>query len=303
MPLPYDLKLLGYVLAIAEEGSVSAAARRLRLSQPTLSRQVRELERRLGVELFARAGQGVAATAAGEAFVRRGARVLAEAESLTEDVQLAAQGRTGRLAIAFAGSGINGPLGVALRRVRVELPDVDLRLVEVFDDVEMSEGVLDGSFDVAIQRLPVHDARLSAQMWSREPLSLFLPAGHPLAGRDPIPVAALRDLPLILWPRESSPRAYDEVIALFHRADLVPHVAAVGRTVQTILALVAAGFGGAVMADSYRVLGRQGVVAVRLAGAATTLHLVWRADDRRPLLTQLATILKTTRRDGAPQTT
>jgi DNA-binding transcriptional LysR family regulator len=227
--------------------------------------------------------------------------VLAEANALLDDVQLAAQGRTGRLTIAFAGSGINGPLGAALGHLRVELPEVDLRLVEVFDDVKMSSGVLDSSFDVAVQRLPVHDTRLATRVWTSEPLTLFLPSSHPLAATtEPAPISALSGIPLVLWPREYSPRAYDEIIVLFHRAKLVPRVGAIGRTVQTILALVAAGFGAAIMSDSYSVLRRKGVATRRLAGTATTLHFVWRADDTRPLLTQFWAILDAARLTADP---
>ncbi|MFF5210984.1 LysR family transcriptional regulator [Streptosporangium sp. NPDC000396] len=290
-----DLRLLGYVIVIAEEGSISGAARRLHLTQPTLSRQLRELERRLGVELFARAGRGLVPTAAGEALLRRAVNMLAEAEAALDDVRLAAQGKTGRLTVAFAGSGINGALGEALGRLRVQLPDVDLRLVELFDDAEMSAGVLNGSLDVAVQRLPVRDARLATRVWAREPLTLFLPAAHALAAtREAAPVSILGEIPLVLWPRESSPHAHDEIIALCHRAGIVPRIAARGRSVQTILALVAAGFGAAVMADSYRVLHREGVTPRRLAGTAATLHLVWRADDTGPLLTRFLTALNGT---------
>src|SRR5262245_21122951 len=127
-----ELRLLGYVVAIAEEGGVSGAARRLGLTQPTLSRQLKDLERRLGVELFERDGHHLTPTAAGTALVRRATVLLAEAEATVEDVRLAADGRSGHLTVAFAGSGINGPLGAALGRVRRELPRVTLRLEESF---------------------------------------------------------------------------------------------------------------------------------------------------------------------------
>ncbi|MEU4511162.1 LysR family transcriptional regulator [Nonomuraea wenchangensis] len=301
-----ELRLLGYVVAIAEEGSISGAARRLRLTQPTLSRQLGELERRLGAELFARAGRGLVPTAAGQALLRRAVRMLADAEAALDDVRLAAAGKIGRLTVGFAGSGINGVLGDALGRLRVDLPDVDLRLVELFDDAEMSGGILDGTLDVAVQRLPARDARLATRVWAREPLALFLPAGHPLArSREPAPVSVLGEIPLVLWPRESAPHAHDEITSLCHHAGIVPRVGARGRTVQTILALVAAGFGGAVMASSYRVLHREGVVPRRLTGTATTLHLVWRAGDASPLLARfLAAVdsVKARHRDEGPGT-
>jgi DNA-binding transcriptional LysR family regulator len=302
-----DLRLLGYVVAIAEEGSISGAARRLRLTQPTLSRQLGELERRLGAELFARAGRGLVPTAAGQALLRRAVRMLADAETLIDDVRLAAAGKTGRLTVGFAGSGINGVLGDALGRLRAQFPDIDLSLMELFDDAEMSAGVLDGSLDVAVQRLPVRDARLATRIWAREPLTVFLPSGHPLARtREPAPVSVLGEIPLVLWPREAAPHAHDEITSLCHHAGIVPRVGARGRSVQTILALVAAGFGAAVMADSYRVLRREGVTPRRLAGTATSLHLVWPAGNMSPLLTRFMTVLDTVKarhRDDGPKTT
>ncbi|WP_327292758.1 LysR family transcriptional regulator [Streptomyces sp. NBC_01198] len=287
-----ELRLLAYVVAIAEEGSISGAARRLHLTQPTLSRQLRETEDRLGVVLFARQGRGLAPTPAGEVLVRRAVTLLAEAESTLRDVRLAAQGMSGHLTVTFAGSGINGPLGGALSRVRRELPRVELQLQESFNDAEMSAGVLDGRFDLAVQRLPMRDARLSTQVWWQEPLTLFLPAGHPLAqSAEPAPLAALGQIPLVVWPRDVSPRSYDEIIALCHSAGVVPQISAEGRSVQTLLALVAARFGAAVLADSHRALRRVGVTPRPLAGTTTTLHLAWRTGDANPLTERIRTVL------------
>lgn len=294
-----ELRLLSYVVAIAEESSISAAARRLHVTQPTLSRQLRELEAQLGTELFEREGRGVVPTAAGTALVRRAATVLAAAEAALEDVRLAAEGRSGQLTVTFAGSGINGALGAALGRVRRELPRVELRLEESFSDTEMSTGVLGGRCDIAVQRLPIRDTRLATQVWWQEPLAMFLPSGHPLAhGSGPAPLEALGRIPLVLWPRDVSPQSHDEILALCQRAGVTPRIGAEGRSVQTVLALVAAGFGAAVMSDSHRALRRVGVTARPLAGTRTTLHLVWRRDDRNPLVERFRAVLADIRSDG-----
>ncbi|MFC5828361.1 LysR family transcriptional regulator [Nonomuraea insulae] len=287
-----ELRLLTYVVTIAEEGSLSGAARRLHLTQPTLSRQLRELERQVGGPLFARTGRGLTPTPAGEALVRRARTVLTEAQAALDDARLAGQGLSGQFTITFAGSGINGPLGAALGRLRRELPRVDLRLRESFSDAEMSDAVLNGQCDLAVQRLPARDARLTTRTWWHEPLTLFLPAGHPLAyGGEPAPLSALGQIPLVIWPREVSTRSYDEIIALCHQAGVVPRIGAEGRSSQTLLALVAAGFGAAVLADSHRALRRVGVTPRPLAGTTTTLHLVWRADDTGPLLQRVRNTL------------
>ncbi|MDI2127708.1 LysR family transcriptional regulator [Yinghuangia seranimata] len=291
-----ELRLLAYVVAIAEAGTVSGAARALGLTQPTLSRQLRDLEHRLDTPLFEREGRALVPTPAGAALVDRARRVLTEAESLFDDVRLAAQGRSGTLTVTFAGSGINGPLGPTLARLRRELPRVSLRLVESFNDEEMSQGVLDGTFDIAVQRLPAPDRRLAARPWWREPLTLFLPQAHPLAqGPRPLPAAppeALGRIPLVLWPRAVSPPSYDEIIALCHRAGVVPRIEAEGRSVQTVLALVAAGFGAGVLADSMRVLRRVGVVARPIEGTTTVQHVVCRAGDDNPLVTRFLDVAR-----------
>lgn len=297
-----DLRLLGYVVAIAEAGGVSQAARRLRLSQPTLSRQLHALERRLGTQLFHREGRSLTPTPAGDALVSRARGLLAEAESTLGEVRLAARGLSGRVTLVFAGSGINGPLGAALGRLRTTLPDVDLRLVESFDDEEMSEGVREGRYDLAVQRLPARDPGLTSQSWWTEPLALYLPATHPLAqglAGTPAELTVLGEIPLVIWPREVSPRSYDEILALAHSAGVTPSIAARGHSVQTLLALVAAGFGAAVLTDSHRVLRRTGVLVRPLAGTRTTLHLTRRATAPDPLLTRvLATLNAST--SGTP---
>ncbi|MEU2392854.1 LysR family transcriptional regulator [Streptomyces sp. NPDC007369] len=295
MAVDLELRLLTYVVAVAEEGTVSGAARRLNLTQPTLSRQLRDLERRLDTELFARTGRGLRPTPAGRALADRARAVLAEADAALQDVRQAARGRTGRLTVAFAGSGINGPLGAALGKVRTHLPDVDLRLIESFNDEEMSQGVLDGTYDIAVQRLPLPDHRLRVRPWWREPLTLFLPEDHRLArGRrplPPVPARTLGEVPLVLWPREVSPRSYDEIVALARRSGVSPLIAAEGRSVPTVLALVAAGFGAAVLADSLRVLRRVGVTPRPIADTVTTLHLVWHAERETAVLDRFLALL------------
>ena len=96
-----------------------------------------------------------------------------------------------------------------------------------------------------------------------------------------------------MWPREVSPHSYDEIIALCDHAGVTPRIGAEGRSVQTVLALVAAGFGAAVMSDSHRALRRVGVRARPLEGTSTTLHMVWRANDANPLVERFRSVLAT----------
>ena len=289
-----ELRMLRYIVAIAECGTIAAAAERLHVTQPTLGRQVRDFERRLGATLFIRENRRMVPTSAGAALLVRARAILDEAQTAEREVRLVATGLRGRLTVTFAGSSINGPLASALANFRRRLPDVDLHLVESFDDAEMSAGVLDGRYDVAVQRLPAPDDRLRTWLWWQEPMTLFLPSDHALTREQSVlPLAALGQVPLVLWPRESSPLSYDEIMALCRRADVTPQVAAEARTVQTLLALASVGLGAAVLADSFRALSRQGVTPRPLADTLTRNLLVWRPDAGNPLIERFRDVIAT----------
>ncbi|MFI5730980.1 LysR family transcriptional regulator [Kribbella sp. NPDC051587] len=282
-----ELRLLSYVVAVAEAGSVAQAADALHITQPTLSRQLRDLERRLGAKLFTRENRRTVPTAAGAALVERARVLLANAAAAEQQVRDIAAGRRGRLTLTFAGSGINGPLAGALAAFRATLPDVTLNLVESFNDAAMSTAVLDGEADIAVQRLPAADVQLVTRLWWHEPMTAFLPAGHALAqSTGEIKAAELGQVPLVIWPREESSQSYDEIMMIFRTADATPVIGAEARTVQTLLALASAGFGAAILADSFRALGRYGVVPRTIKGTSTRMYLVWRRDNPNPLVEQ-----------------
>lgn len=292
MPIKHSLHVMEYIVAIADAGSVSAAARALRVGQPTLSRQLAALERSVGAELFDRSAAGAAATPAGEAFVARARRALAEAAAIDDEVRLARDGMTGMLGIAFSASAINGPLAPVLQRLRKDLPLLDLQLHEVFDDLALTAGVRDGEYDIAVHRLPLRDPALRTTAWAREGMSVFLPEHHPVAVLDsPLPPDVLRGLPLVMWDRADSPRAFDEIMAIYQRIDATPHIAVTAHSGQSILALVSAGFGAAIMTDSYRNLRRAGVVVRSLSGLETTIYLTTRASRPGPHVERAAALM------------
>ncbi|WP_028936419.1 LysR family transcriptional regulator [Pseudonocardia spinosispora] len=286
-----ELRLLAYVVAVADAGSVAGAAEALHITQPTLSRQLRDLERRLGARLFVREPRRTIVTPAGAALVAR-ARVLLDGAAAAErEVREVAAGRRGRLVLTFAGSGINGPLADALARFRAAMPRVTLTLAESFDDTAMSEGVAEGDYDIAVQRLPAADPRLRTLHWWQEPMTAFLPADHELArSADELAPSELARVPLVVWPRAESPQSYDEIMAIYRAGGVAPTIAAEARTVQTLLALASVGFGAAILADSFRALGRHGVVARTVRGTTTRISLVWHRDTLNPLVARFIDI-------------
>ena len=266
-----ELRLLRAFGAVAEELHFGRAARRLYVSQPSLSRAVRELERALGVELFARTSREVRLTAAGEALSEELPRLFAEQERVLERAQRVGRGETGVLRVAFLASATNVLLPAVVRTFRNAFPAVALTLEETLDEAAL-EGVLGRRFDVALVRSRRDDPRLAFERLLTEPLCLVVPADHRLARRRRARYEDIRQDGLILWPRKAAPESFDDVIEGCRRAGFSPTVVQETEGPYTILALVAAGVGVSVLAGSYEALRGDDVAFVPLAGRKTVLY-------------------------------
>jgi DNA-binding transcriptional LysR family regulator len=200
-----DLRMLEYFVAVVEEGSISAGARRAMVAQPSVTVAVQRLERELGGPLLERSAAGVVPTEAGRTVLARARRVLRTVEQLRAD---AAHARTGRstftigLVCGRASAGeLTGPI---LDAFRMAYPDLSLRVREL-DFAEQFEDVLDGTVDVALVRSPYEHDELSMDPLFTEPSVLIAGPDHPLAGAKEICVEAVaneRFLEVTHAPRE-----------------------------------------------------------------------------------------------------
>jgi DNA-binding transcriptional LysR family regulator len=272
-----ELRLLRAFEAVADELHFGRAARRLYLSQPSLSRAVRELERAMGAALFARTSREVRLTPAGAALKRELPGLLTEYERVLEHARRSGRGEAGELRLAFLPSATTVVLPPVVRAFRSTFPEVALALSETLDD-EALEGVLARRFDVALVRTKRRQPELAFAPLVREPLCLVVAADHRLARRRRVRYEDLRDDGLVLWPRVDAPESFDDVIEGCRRAGFSPTVLQEAHGAYTILGLVAAGVGVSVLAGSYEALRRADVAFVPLAGRRTTLQAVWRTD-------------------------
>lgn len=283
-----ELRGLAYFRAVAQEGHFGRAAARLGLSQPPLSIQVRQLEERLGLQLLERRRTGVVPTAAGHALVRELDAFFPRYAQMLERVRAAARGEVGALRIGFVTPAEYSFLPAGLREFRQLHPGIGLVLHEMTSDAQF-DALRDGELDAGFAMLPVPHRGLAWRRVLREPLLLALPASHPAArtgaGR-PLRLARVADLPLLVFPRDKAPVLHDEILALFARAGLSPVIGQEAIQMPTIVSLVAAGLGMAVVPASLRNLGRTGVVYREPAGRAAHVEvgLAWRADDASPAL-------------------
>ena len=275
-----DTRKLNVFIAVAEELHFGRAARRLHISQPPLSALIRTLEADLGVRLFQRTSRRVEMTEAGRVLLDEARTILERIEEARRRTVEADGGERGALTIGFITPVIYTLFPNLLREFRTRFPNVRLTLREAMADVQLAElerGTLSAGFLAA----PGLRAHLSQLTILREPLVAALPAAHPLAhGRGPLRLARLKTEPFVLFPRPSAPGLFDDIVAFCRSAGFSPRVEQEALQSQTIVGLVSAGLGVAIVPASIRNLDRPGVVYRPFKERPPQLEtvLAWRRD-------------------------
>jgi DNA-binding transcriptional LysR family regulator len=277
---------LRYFAVVAEELNFIRAAKRLRMTQPPLSAQIKQLEEEIGVKLFDRVGRGVRLTEAGRLLLDKSRHIFSEIDQTVDEVRRVGEGRVGRLAIGFLPSAAHSVLPSVLREFRKLFPDVELFLQEMGPDEEV-EGLHDKRIDMGFLYLPVDDTALNARCVHRDFLVVALPEAHPLAAETQVTMHQLAKEPFILPPQHQLPACYGQIIETFRQAGFLPNV--VQRDVslmQTIVGLVAGGLGIALVPASLQNLRSTGVTYKKIKDLSPALEmgLVWRRDDTSTVL-------------------
>ena len=296
-----ELRHLRYVLAIAEEGTVTRAAKRLRMQQPPLSQQLRDLERELGFSLFDRSRKGVEPTAAGAVFLEEARRVLEQAERAKDRAAQTAAGIDGTLAIGFTSSAAMdrmAPDMVAAYRARY--PHVQLSFSDG-NAQTLTQAVLQWTLDVALVRAPVLAVpEIRCDKLLEESMLVALASSHPLARnasrrQRSLSLQALAREPFILVRRPGAPGMYANIVAACQAAGFVPHIAHEVESMLTNLLLVAAGVGVTVVPASMR--GIHGELITYLGLRSSTplvapITLLSRHDTRNPAVGRFLALAK-----------
>ncbi|KUM74529.1 LysR family transcriptional regulator [Streptomyces curacoi] len=287
MTMDVHVRDLRYFVAVAEELHFTRAAERLYVSQPALSKQVRALERQLGVELFRRDPRGVSLTEAGTALLPHARRVLEAWSQGSAALEAARAAARGTLVVGMSTSPGRGGLLPAIRsRFTAAHPDTVLRLRQVSWE-DPTAGLADGDADVAFVWLPLpDDGRYAWTVVAEEPRLVALPEAHPLAARSEVDFADLAEEPFLALPASAGPLR-DHWLALEERAGRTPRIGAeIASTEETYEALVA-GLGICLVATGNAPLITLGGVTTRpVRGLSPSrFALAWRReDDRRPLV-------------------
>lgn len=238
-----DVRDLRYVVAIAEERSLTRAAARLHMTQPPLSAHLQGLEGRLGARLFTRHRRGVDLTEAGQHLLPRAVRLLAELEELERGVRSIGQGTAGRLVVSFDPALARPLVAPLLNRVRRSVPDVVMEVVEA---------PTDHAVDAALYYAPPAPANalelegLEMAVISREPIVAVVPADWPTPG-DRLDLTALREFVFIAPSRAGTAGLHAHLLAACRLSGFSPTAVHECRSVDTAVALVGAGMGVSVL--------------------------------------------------------
>ncbi len=280
-----DLRQLRYFVAVAEERNFTAAARRLQLSQPSLSQQIQLLERRMGVPLLDRSVHPLRLTVAGQHFLEGGRRVLVAADKLVDEVRRRGTSEAGELRIGVVRFGLYQLLLPVVQQMRAAAPDVRLPVRQLAGEMQLA-ALRRGDVDVVLYRhteqASMDDVRVVPLF--DDPMMAILPTGHALSGGAEVPISALDQQPLVLVRRESMPIAYDRTLAALRDAGVEPGQIDEADDPYTLALSVASGMGigltGAGSADRY-----PGVEYLRVTPriGIAEISLVWRDDADHPL--------------------
>ncbi|HET8682571.1 MAG TPA: LysR substrate-binding domain-containing protein [Micromonosporaceae bacterium] len=294
-----ELHQLRYVLAVAEAGSFTRAAEALYLAQPSLSVQIRKLERELGVSLFERLGREVTLTSAGEAFLEHARPALFHVRRAREEAVAVRKLERGRIAIGALPSVAATVLPRVLAAYRAAHPDIEVILAERNLSSEFEQMVQAGELDLAVVRVPWRRPSLAGQVLIREPMVAMLPPGHRLSGRQEIDLAELSGDDFVAMPPGSGLRTLLE--SACQRHGFVPAVTVQTEQLPALCGMVRNGMGVSVVP---RLVATGYPVTVALADprACRELAVVWRsAGQLAPAaLVLLDTMLTATRELGVP---
>lgn len=288
-----DVRKLRYFIAVAEERNIGRAASRLAISQPPLTRQIKMLEDELGAQLFIRTPRGVELTQAGEILLADARNIRALVDQATDRAQRAGKGQVGRLDIGIFGSGVLQIVPEILSTYTGLYPDVKIVLHNTHRTLQI-EALRQGRALLAFDRyLPV-EPDIAVEVVAREPFVVALNTRNPLASQQSIALEQLRDEQLILGGQPGSDTA-NIVLDLCRKHGFEPRVAQEVEDMITGTALVASGFGSALVPSSMLNLQLPNLVYRPLKhgqGAFMDLHCYYLQGEPSPLLQSVLAVLR-----------
>ena len=278
-----ELRLLRSFVVLAEELHFGRAAKILNISQPPLSRHIALLEAELGILLFERSTRRVALTPAGAILYERGRENLEALERSCREAVSVSRGEIGQLSIGVIGSAAYDVLPKILKPFRDAHPHIAFRF-RGLTITQQLDALNRRGIDIGLLRLPVRCDGIDVHPLEDEGLMVALRRDHPLAQQSVIAIGDLAKEPLLISSRRDAVGYYDELMTLCHRAGFTPDIACEAQPFSTLVGLVAAGLGIALLPEALRAIYHVDVVYRPVADqmTRTTYALAVRSHDLSP---------------------
>jgi len=301
-----DLRQLRHFLAVADTLHFGRAAEQLGMTQPPLSQSIMALEKSVGAALFVRSKRSVALTAFGRQWLEHVRPAVQGIAALPEIAQRLRSGAVGRLSLSFVSTADYSVLPRIVQRYSARFPHVELELIEATSDVQI-EALIAGRINagILISTRPSLPSTLDYRPLLREPLVAAVPASWIEDGQLSIVDGSLHGddwmaRPLIIFPARVSPDFHDLVLGFYRSRGNQPRIRQEAIQMQTIISLVSAGLGMALVPASLQHLARTGVRYIPFADETPELEtgLAWRKADDSATLSAMMEIAANLDREG-----
>ena len=293
MSYQFELRHLRYFLAVAEDLHFRKAAERLYISQPGLSKQIKELEAGIGLQLFNRHNRKVELTEAGAFLQLELKRHLKELDQLVQHAKALNDGLQGNLKLGYVGSAMQQVIPDLLLAFRNQNPNIHFSFKEM-DNQEQIEGLLSQDIDIGFVRLERVPRGIEIYPLLDEPFCLLLPENHPINADNFKDLSQLKEASFILFDSKYSPSYYEKVLQIFDDSGFSPIVTHSTIHASSIYKLVEHNFGISIIPKSLQLTAAEGVKFIELNAIhqRTVLSAAWANTNRNPILNNILRLIK-----------
>ena len=288
-----ELRHFAAFTAVAEELHFGRAAENLHIAQPALSQMIRSLEKEMGVQLFERTTRRVRLTSSGEALLEPAQAIQAQVDGARRIARAAQDGVVGRVRVGFGGTSGYSILSRLSREVAHRQPGIRLDLHPQTYSGEAALALRDGTMDLAVVS-PPSPAGGDVHVIRQERVMVAVPMDHELADRDSVSMSELSEQPFISYAPSHGSQVREVMMRLADEAGFLPRIAQEAPDPYSLLTLVGAQVGIAIVVESSDHIRIEGVTYVRLAegGDAFTLALGWRRNNPSEALARVIDIVR-----------
>ncbi|MEL0457092.1 LysR family transcriptional regulator [Flavobacteriaceae bacterium SZ-1-7] len=292
MSYQLELRHINYFLAVANELHFRKAAEKLFISQPGLSRQIKDMEESLGVKLFDRHNRQVKLTHVGQYLKEELTKNLKSLDAIFHHAKLLEDGKDGQLNFGYVGSAMQQIIPDLLVNFTKDHPNILFSLKEM-DNTKQIEGLLSQDIDIGFVRLERVPRGLQLRPILKEPFCLVLPQEHPLNASNFKQLSQLKDEHFILFDPEYSASYYEKVIAIFDDSGFSPIISHNTIHAGSIYKLVENNFGVSIVPKSLVDENNSKIKFIELnkISQRTVLSVIWNKDNRNPILNKILTLI------------